>query len=76
MRTIVKFGQMHAAYIDDGQGRRIALKPGPTNAEIAPVILGRVADWPTRSNNHQRDAAGAAIYAAYVAGLPLLEAQS
>lgn len=25
MRTIVKFGQMHAAYIDDGQGRRIAL---------------------------------------------------
>lgn len=25
MRTIVKFGRMHAAYIDDGQGRRIAL---------------------------------------------------
>lgn len=25
MRTIVEFGRMHAAYIDDGQGRRIAL---------------------------------------------------
>ncbi len=56
--------------------RSLVGKPGPTNAEIAPVILGRVADWPTRSNNHQRDAAGAAIYAAYVAGLPLLKAQS
>lgn len=52
---------------------RIVGKPSATDAEIANVIPRRVVDWPSRSNNHERDAAGAAVYAAQTAGLQIFQ---
>ncbi len=42
--------------------RFVVGKSTAENAEIAPVVKMRFANWPKKSNNHERDAGGLLVY--------------
>lgn len=68
-RTIARFGdgsKRVTSFTAREWRKAIVGKPNPENREVTPVVLRMVNGWPKRSNNHERDAGGVAIFGALV----------